>query len=118
MKKMRFWLTYDLGIGGDFSSMYSWLDDNNAIECGNNNALIDNYEYPDTVTTDEQFAVFLKNELEEKVRFNLGKDRIYAAWVSIDVTRNGRGIGTFIIGKRKASPWEGFGEKTENTIDE
>jgi hypothetical protein len=23
--------------------------------------------------------------------------------------------GSFLIGKRKASPWEGYGEKTDNT---
>jgi hypothetical protein len=38
MKKIAIWFTYDLGVGGDFQGLYSWLDDREAIECGNNNA--------------------------------------------------------------------------------
>ena len=33
MKKF-IWLSYDLGIGGDYESLYSWLDNHEAKECG------------------------------------------------------------------------------------
>ncbi len=117
MKKMTIWLTYDLGVGGDFQGIYSWLDDHKAIECGNNNAYIRNYEYLDNITTDDEFVAALKDELESKITFKPG-NRIYIVRQSIDGKNKGKNIGSFVIGKRKASPWEGFGTKTENSIDE
>jgi len=36
----------------------------------------------------------------------------------MDEGKNEKSIGSFIIGKRKANPWEGYGTKTENSIDE
>ena len=30
---MRIWLSFDLGISGDYEGMYAWLDDKNAQEC-------------------------------------------------------------------------------------
>jgi len=114
MKKTVIWLSYDLGVGGDFQGFYSWLDDNKATECGNNNAFF-RYSYPESIETDKDFAEFLKNELENKIKFNPG-NRVYIVTKSID--KNGKSVGSFIIGKRKANPWEGFGTKTENSIDE
>ena len=111
------WLTYDLGVGGDFQGLYSWLDDNEAIECGNNCAYIRNYKFPNYVIRDNDFAEFLKKDLEGKVKFNSGS-RVYIVRSSIEIDKGRRSIGSFVIGKRKASPWEGFGTKTENTVDE
>jgi hypothetical protein len=61
MKKIAIWLTCDLGIGGDFQGLYSWLDDKEAIECGNNNAYF-KYSIPNTVTSDFQLLEALKTE--------------------------------------------------------
>lgn len=105
-----------MGVGGDFQGMYSWLDDNEATECGSNNTFF-NYSYPDNIQTDNEFVEFLKNELESKINFKPG-NRIYIIRKSIDKNKNGKTIGSFIIGKRKANPWEGFGTKVENSIDE
>lgn len=116
MKTVAIWLTYDMGVGGDFQGVYSWLDDHKAIECGNNNAFI-KYQYPDTIETDQAFATYIKEDLEKRIKFKPG-NRIYIMRKAFDSTRNGKTMGSFIIGKRKASPWEGFGEKTENSIDE
>ena len=33
-----FWLSYDLGVGGDYPGLYQWLDDHQAVVCGNNMA--------------------------------------------------------------------------------
>ncbi len=33
--KKTFWITYDLGIRGDYNSLYKWLDKYKAKECGN-----------------------------------------------------------------------------------
>jgi hypothetical protein len=65
MKKIAIWLTYDLGVGGDFEGLYSWLDDKEAIECGNNNAYF-KYSIQDTMISDTQLLDALKTELEKK----------------------------------------------------
>jgi hypothetical protein len=115
MKKITIWLTYDLGVGGDFPSIYSWLDDKKAVECGNNVACL-NLPYPDNINSDKAFVEFLKSELENKIKFQPG-NRIYIVRKAFDQDRQGKTIGSFVIGKRKANPWEGFGETAENKID-
>ncbi|MHB9292468.1 hypothetical protein Holit_01566 [Hollandina sp. SP2] len=30
----RVWLSYDLGIKGDYANLYIWLDEHKALECG------------------------------------------------------------------------------------
>ena len=116
MKEAVIWLTYDMGVGGDFQGIYSWLDDNEAIECGNNVAFF-NYSYPEGIDTDDALAEHLKSELESKIDFKPG-NRVYIIRKSLDKKRNGGTIGRFIIGKRKANQWEGFGTKSENSLDE
>ncbi len=32
--KKTIWLSYDLGVKGDYEGLYAWLDDHGAIECG------------------------------------------------------------------------------------
>ena len=113
MKTIAIWLTYDLGVGGDFQGLYSWLDDKGAIESGNNNAYF-KYSYPKNITSDTQLVETLKKELEETVSFKAG-NRIYIVRKSLSKDNS---IGSFVIGKRKASPWEGYGTKIENIIDE
>ena len=116
MKKITIWLIYDLGVGGDFQGIYSWLDDNAAIECGNNNAFL-KYSYPDNIETEKDFIKHITNELKSKIDFKPG-NRVYIVKKSLDKGNEDKIAGSFIIGKRKASPWEGFGTKTENSIDE
>ena len=38
--KKAIWISYDLGIKGDFQGLYAWLDDHDGIECGNSVAFI------------------------------------------------------------------------------
>jgi len=107
------WLNYDLGVGGDFQNLYSWLDDHEATECGNNTAFF-KYDFPDDIKTDEDLSRYLENDISKTVNF-LPTNRIYIIRKSLD---NNNIKGSFIIGKRKATPWEGFGTKVENLIDE
>jgi hypothetical protein len=111
MNEVSIWMTYDLGVGGDFSGLYSWLDDHDAIECGNNIAYF-KYKVPTTLTADKEIANLLKRDLSN-IKFT-PTNRIYIVRRSIE---KGTVVGTFIIGKRKANPWTGFGTKTDNTID-
>jgi hypothetical protein len=116
MTKITIWLTYDLGVGGDFQGLYSWLDDKEAKECGNNNAFFE-YSYPSNIATNMDLLKYLKKDLDErKISFTAG-NRIYIIFKSIEAN-NGAPVGGWIIGRRKASPWEGYGTKATNTIDE
>ena len=39
------WLSYDLGVRGDYEGMYSWLENHAAKECGSSVAFLKNYEF-------------------------------------------------------------------------
>ena len=108
--KKAVWISYDLGIKGDYQGLYAWLDDHKAVECGNSVAYIQ-YE----VAKETDLIPKLKKELESKIEFKPG-DRIYVI-NSFLVDGEKKFRGKFIIGKRKSNPWEGYGSKTEETID-
>jgi hypothetical protein len=106
--KKAVWLTYDLGVKGDYKSLYAWLDDHEAVECGNNLTYF-RYECNDTESLEHK----LREDLEKKVMFEPG-NRIYMIRMEEkDGKRNT--IGSFLIGKRKSNPWEGYGEKVDDT---
>jgi hypothetical protein len=42
--KSAIWLTYDLGIRGNYSALYAWLDEHGAKECGDSTAFL-KYEH-------------------------------------------------------------------------
>ena len=68
--KIRVWLSYDLGIKGDYESLYSWLDKQKALECG------------------DSIATFF--------------------WEDVENIKEDNNTGSFIVGKRKAAPWDGY----------
>jgi hypothetical protein len=104
MHKM-IWLSYDLGVKGDYEGLYAWLDDHDAEECGNNVACLLHYEYRTALLSE------LKDDLSRNI--NLGKrDRIYIIWHEKQKMK-----GRFLFGKRKSAPWTGFGSK-EPQVDE
>jgi hypothetical protein len=99
-KKHRVWLSYDLGLRGDYESLYEWLDEKGAEECGDSIATFS------TTETIEQ----LKDSLTD-VLSGSPKARIYV------ITPDG--IGKFIFGKRKAAPWTGaFQGLMESALDQ
>jgi hypothetical protein len=103
MKKMV-WISYDLGVKGDYEGLYAWLDNHNAKECGNSIAALE-FEYS-KVLPDE-----LQKELSQSISF-AKHDRVYIIW------RDDRKVkGRFLFGKRKAAPWSGYGSQ-EPEIDE
>ncbi len=107
------WLTYDLGVGGDYNGLYSWLDDHEATECGNNVAFF-KFQFAKTINTDDEFAKLLVSDLKKTIKFT-PSNRLYILFKSLEKENT---VGRFVIGKRKASPWEGFGSKADVTIDE
>lgn len=95
----RYWLSYDLGLHGDYDTLYGWLDSKEANECGDSVAT-----FQSDRTSDE-----LKIELTQLLS-KTSKPRIYL----ISSNR-----GSFIIGKRKSAPWAGyFQDAVESALDQ
>ena len=107
--KKRVWLSFDLGIRGDYEGLYAWLDNHGAKECG------------DTVATFMfEYESDLEGELVEALKQEVEitrKSRFYLVW-----NDQGRMKGHFVIGKRMASPWQGHGalvgEEAEYDVEE
>ena len=96
--KKSYWLSYDLGIKGDYNGLYTWLAKLHAIECGDSLAYfkLDN-------KADLEPRIAIENEIKENIEVT-NKDRIYAIW------REGAKVkGSFICGNRKSPPWAGYG---------
>jgi hypothetical protein len=96
MAKSFIWISFDLGIQGDYEGMYSWLDSHDAQECGDSVAALE-FEYQEDLLKE------LKRELESSVKINK-KARVYV------IRRvDGEVKGFFLFGTRKSSPWAGYG---------
>jgi len=109
MKKQSVWISYDLGIKGDYPGLYKWLDTHKAKECGNSVAYFQ-YEYSTDLITE------LIDDLKDSIEFKNG-DRVYAIFKRKNEENKTSTVGRFIIGNRKASPWEGYAPLDENTLD-
>lgn len=112
MAKQRVWLTFDLGVRGDYDSLYQWLDEKEALECGSGVATF-MYEFGISdrqLTAPEIVPVFdrLKTELQERIN-GIEKGRVYAL-TQINGPKLGP-LGLFLFGSRKISPWDGFANK-------
>jgi hypothetical protein len=90
------WLSFDLGVKGDYEGMYAWLDGNDASECGDSLACF-LYEHPS-----EDLLQDMREDLTKSVELDAKRNRIY-------VIRNvgGKMKGTFIFGRRRNAPWTG-----------
>ena len=101
-----FWLSYDLGVGGDYPGLYQWLDDHQAVVCGNNIAF-----FRLDVPEDNGFKK-LQEQLTGNVKLSPG-NILYA----IGKNEEGKTQGRFLYGKRKAAPWVGFGHAVQEVVD-
>ena len=90
------WLSYDLGVNGDYEGLYSWLDNHDARECGSGIAFM-------KFTYEGDLMASLQKEISDNVKLEK-RSRIYIVHMS-----DGRMRGRFLIGRRKGAPWEGFG---------
>lgn len=97
MVRNTIWISYDLGLRGDYEGIYTWLDQYEAVECGNNLALL-KYELT------ENFIKVLKQDLKESIEITK-KTRIYIIWHDNETQKM---KGRFIFGTRKSPPWSGY----------
>jgi hypothetical protein len=98
--RRRYWLSYDLGLGGSYPELYEWLDRQGAKECGDSCATFMADKEVDEIATE------LKACLDEK------KSRVYLVWIE-----EGKPRGRFLLGRRKPAPWAGYAtaESDEDT---
>jgi hypothetical protein len=99
--KTFLWLSFDLGIRGDYEGMYAFLDARRAKECGDSVAAFW-FEYKKDLLKE------LEKELKETVNIDK-KSRVYAIFPG----PKGKHVGRFVVGRRKAPPWAGFGPSRE-----
>src|SRR5947209_9892773 len=91
------WIAFDLGVRGDYEGMYEFLDAHSAKECGDNLGAL-TFEYNNDLVKE------LTKELRKAVQFDK-RSRVYLIFPGENKAYKGR----FIIGKRKAPPWTGYG---------
>lgn len=106
MKTTRVWINYDLGIQGDYTGLYTWLDGKDARECGDRAA-----SFLLELDDDEDAFAALRDELEEAVELS-ARARIYVLRV-----HGGKVTGRFVVGKRKRARWEGYAASDDSEDD-
>ena len=98
MKKSIIWLSYDLGIKGDYPGLFTFLDTHNAKECGDGLA-----------TFEFEWNLDLESELSAQLKGSISfapSDRIYLIYRDRKEMKN---RGKFIVGKRRVTaPWNGM----------
>lgn len=107
MKKL-IWISYDLGLKGDYENLYAWLDSHKAKECGTNCAA---FWF--------EFNKDLLKELTEdlKAKVSLSKtDRIYVIYPEPEPSLKRKG--KFLFGKRKPAPWAGYAIEYEEEVED
>jgi hypothetical protein len=101
----RIWISFDLGVRGDFEGMYEFLDAYGAKGCGDSLGTLW-FEY------DGDLVRELTRQLKKKVSFG-PRSRVYVVFPNAEGMYSGR----FIIGRRKSPPWAGHGPSQEDEED-
>lgn len=107
MPTMNIWISYDLGLKGDYEGLYAWLDNHHAKECVNS-----------LVVLSFQYERSLTDELKEELKNNLTTDKRTRIYVVYRDNASGRNKGTFIFGGRRAGAWTGYASRGIGTTDE
>ena len=98
---MSIWLSYDLGIKGDYEGLYQWLDGFDAVECGNSTAF-----FKIDIDEHEDVADRIESEIRKHVDMKKG-ERVYIIYRKSE----NRIAGKYIVGNRKSNPWAGYKER-------
>jgi hypothetical protein len=99
--KRGIWMSFDLGVRGDYEGMYAWLDAHGAEECGDSVAYL-SYEF------EGDLAQHLAKDIQGAIEVTK-KTRVYVVWQDVG-TRSIKG--RFVVGGRKAPPWAGSAGST------
>jgi hypothetical protein len=102
------WISYDLGVRGDYESLYAWLDAHDAKECGDSVAVF-TYTYEGS-----SLLATLTADLKSSVTIDK-RSRIYVICRE-QAERKSRG--RFIFGNRRAAPWTGYAHSETESVDD
>jgi hypothetical protein len=106
--KNAIWISYDLGVRGDYEGLYAWLDEHEARECGDSLAFL-SYEYTGSLVS------ALSKDLKESIEITK-QTRIYLIYRERGTKKM---KGSFVLGGRKAAPWSGHaGRVVQPDVDE
>ena len=104
--KKAVWLSFDLGVKGDYEGLYQWLDAHGAIECGESVAFFklesDGADLPGQI----------KKSLQDSIEVD-AKTRVYIIYWKDKAIK-----GSFVFGQRKSPPWAGSAPKLTAEEDE
>ena len=103
--KQLIWITFDLGVRGDYEGIYGFLDSHQAKECGDSVTVLQ-YEFKRDLIAE------LKKDLGDAVTLDR-RSRVYVVFPD----KNGKYKGKFIVGRRKQSPWTGYATLTSDEED-
>ena len=108
MINIRIWISYDLGIRGDYEGLYKWLDERKAVETGNSCAsFVMKFSSNEDSTVKKELLESLKDVDTRNARLYFIRKSMIEDKLS---TRGG-----FLIGGRKSNPWEGYaGRKSDD----
>jgi hypothetical protein len=101
------WISYDLGVRGDYEGLYSWLDAHDARECGDSLAVL---AYRHEGSLIDRLKVDLKKHITIDKR-----SRIYVIYRDHATNKN---RGRFIFGSRRAAAWTGYAPSDLVTVDD
>ena len=107
MTTSTIWISYDLGVRGDYESLYAWLDAHHAKECGDTLAVL-TYRYEGSLPDK------LKADLKKSVTTDK-RTRIYVIYRDPATNKN---KGRFIFGGRRAAVWTGYSPSDLSTVDD
>jgi hypothetical protein len=105
-------ISYDFGLRGDYKGLYTWLDNHDALDCGQGLAFLKYKANAETSSKDLMNQVL--KELKQAVKLNKS-DRIY---IICKDSESKKVKGDFMNGSRKAAPWEGYGDLEGQNIED
>lgn len=101
------WISYDLGVRGDYEGLYLWLDSHQAKECGDSLAVL-------TYRHEGSLPDKLKTDLKRSIAVDK-RTRIYVIYREAATNKN---KGRFLFGGRRASAWTGYAPSDTATVDD
>ena len=106
-RKQKVWLSYDLGVEGDYEGLYEWLGEQGAEECGDSVAV---FSYPYKVDLARELVRHIKKDVTLHRRA-----RLYLIYRD-DATQTLKG--RFIVGGRRRPPWAEYTKKAIDDVED
>jgi hypothetical protein len=91
------WLTFDLGVYGDYKGLYAWLDAHGANGCGEAVAVL-TYRCQGSIP----------DRLREDLKKNISIDEHTSIYVIYRDPATNENRGKFIFGERRTPAWTGY----------